>query len=465
MKKIVTTLLFLAVLAVNISSVQGQERAKDKNLATWSLGIKGGIDYFRVEPYATATTDWWWKGSWRSYALQASWSAPFVFVEYTANHWFGVGLELAWLHYNRGLKESSYVPGTLNTFAPKGVYYGHTADAVLYGSVNLTNLVAPYRRGGWRVLSVYINGGFGGGWYHYRTPDDKSDKGGNNFVCNGGGNALTFLGMASITTAFNVSKVWELFMEGQYRSYTKENMGGFTAPGHSVDAITFLLGIRWKLGNPKASDKQHTRNELAQDNGAELLAEAIAAKKTAEDGVAAANQRVDDLEGRVKNLENAPKATRDDLDGAAKNLPVVDDSAPKATKDELEDAIKNLQRQINDLRNNQATSGTTSFRDIRFNTDSHELTAESMAILDQVFNVLNNDAWTMLEVFGYTDNVASSTYNQKLSERRANEVKAYLVKKGLDASKIKTIGRGIRGSENSVYGRAENRRVDFRVSK
>ena len=436
MKKIVTTLLFLAVLAVGVSSAQ--ERAKDKNLAKWSLGIKGGIDYYRVEPYATAPDSWWWKGSWANYALQASWAAPFVFVEYTANHWFGIGLELGWLHYNRSLQKRAFVAGTQNTYAPAGMYWGNTADAVLYGSVNLSNLVAPYRKGGWSKLSFYINAGAGGAWYRYKTPvtDDKYS------------NHLSFLGMVSATTAFNISKVWELFIEGQYRSYTKEDMGGYTAPGRSVDAITFLVGVRWKLGTggKKSSDAGHERNALLKDNGAELLAEAIAAKKAAEDGITAANQRADELEGRVKNLEDA-------------------NTTPKATKDELEEAIKNLQKQIDELRNGQATSGTASFRDIRFKTDSKELTPESMTILDEVFNVLNNDAWSMLEVFGYTDNVASAEYNQKLSERRANTVKEYLVKKGLDAAKIKATGKGIRGNENSAEGRAENRRVDFRVSK
>jgi len=433
MKKIVTTLLFLAVLAVGVPSAQ--ERAKDKNLAKWSLGIKGGIDYYRVEPYATAPDNWWWKGSWKDYALQASWAVPFVFVEYTANHWFGVGLELGWLHYNRSLKERAFVRGTQNTFAPAGMYWGNTADAVLYGSINLSNLVAPYRKGGWSKISFYINGGVGGGWYHYKTPEDAKYQ-----------SHLTFLGMVSATTAFNVSKVWELFVEGQYRSYTKEDMGGFIAPGRSVDAITLLVGIRWKLGTggKKSSDAGHERNDLLKDNGAELLAEAIAAKKTAEEGTAAANKKADELEGRVKKLENAQ---------------------PKATKDDLDEAIKNLQRQIDELRRGQALSGTASFKDIRFKTDSHELTYESTRILDEVFNVLNNDVWNTLEVFGYTDNVASAAYNQKLSERRANAVKEYLVKKGLDGSKIKAIGRGIRGYENSVEGRAENRRVDFRVSK
>lgn len=48
----------------------------------------------------------------------------------------------------------------------------------------------------------------------------------------------------------------------------------------------------------------------------------------------------------------------------------------------------------------------------------------------------------LILVSGYTDRLGSQQYNQKLSERRANAVKAYLVKKGVDASKIDTMGMG-----------------------
>ena len=48
----------------------------------------------------------------------------------------------------------------------------------------------------------------------------------------------------------------------------------------------------------------------------------------------------------------------------------------------------------------------------------------------------------LILVSGYTDRLGSQQYNQKLSEKRADAVKAYLVKKGLDGSKIETMGMG-----------------------
>jgi len=48
----------------------------------------------------------------------------------------------------------------------------------------------------------------------------------------------------------------------------------------------------------------------------------------------------------------------------------------------------------------------------------------------------------MILISGHTDRLGSQQYNQKLSEKRAESVKAYLVKKGIDASKIETMGMG-----------------------
>jgi OOP family OmpA-OmpF porin len=47
-----------------------------------------------------------------------------------------------------------------------------------------------------------------------------------------------------------------------------------------------------------------------------------------------------------------------------------------------------------------------------------------------------------INISGYTDRIGSVQYNQKLSERRANAVKAYLVRQGADAAKIETTGYG-----------------------
>ncbi|NBO15990.1 MAG: OmpA family protein, partial [Betaproteobacteria bacterium] len=67
---------------------------------------------------------------------------------------------------------------------------------------------------------------------------------------------------------------------------------------------------------------------------------------------------------------------------------------------------------------------------------------------------------------GHTDSVGSDAYNQKLSVRRAEAVKAYLVTKGIEKNRIYTEGKGERSpvaDNKTAAGRAKNRRVEVEV--
>lgn len=68
--------------------------------------------------------------------------------------------------------------------------------------------------------------------------------------------------------------------------------------------------------------------------------------------------------------------------------------------------------------------------------------------LDEIAAALNADtSISDITITGYTDRLGSEKYNQKLSERRANAVRDYLVSKGIDGSRLKAVGRG---EENPV---------------
>lgn len=71
-----------------------------------------------------------------------------------------------------------------------------------------------------------------------------------------------------------------------------------------------------------------------------------------------------------------------------------------------------------------------------------------------------------IQITGYTDNTGTADYNQKLSEQRASTVKDFLVKNGIDPSKITIVGRGMNDpiADNATKeGRAKNRRVEVMV--
>lgn len=114
-------------------------------------------------------------------------------------------------------------------------------------------------------------------------------------------------------------------------------------------------------------------------------------------------------------------------------------------------------------RDTGAAGGESQFNDVLFDFDRSEITAAGQKILDNAAEVVNSGAYKSLKinVAGHTDEVGSEGYNQALSERRANAVRSYLVKKGVDASRIHTFayGEGSPKADNATEeGRALNRR-------
>lgn len=102
-----------------------------------------------------------------------------------------------------------------------------------------------------------------------------------------------------------------------------------------------------------------------------------------------------------------------------------------------------------------------------FATGSSQLLPGAGEKLDEVVNAANQFPDIRLDVTGYTDNVGDAQSNLKLSQDRADAVKAYLVNKGVAADRISTKGFGENNpiADNATSeGRAKNRRVEVRYS-
>lgn len=99
-----------------------------------------------------------------------------------------------------------------------------------------------------------------------------------------------------------------------------------------------------------------------------------------------------------------------------------------------------------------------------FDVDSAQLSTEFLSAYQKIADVLKRYPKTVVWVVGHTDSTGSETYNQRLSERRANSVASYLNARGVDAQRLKSEGRGenepIAGNQTEE-GRRMNRRVDI----
>jgi OOP family OmpA-OmpF porin len=101
-----------------------------------------------------------------------------------------------------------------------------------------------------------------------------------------------------------------------------------------------------------------------------------------------------------------------------------------------------------------------------FDFDRALVKPEGKAALDDLMRKLQGMDTEVMIAVGHTDSVGSDTYNQKLSLRRADAVKAYLVSKGLDQARLYTEGKGETqpiADNATAEGRARNRRVVIEV--
>jgi outer membrane protein OmpA-like peptidoglycan-associated protein len=104
--------------------------------------------------------------------------------------------------------------------------------------------------------------------------------------------------------------------------------------------------------------------------------------------------------------------------------------------------------------------------DVLFDFNSAGLRSSSRDSLREMGSVFDKYANTTISVQGHTDSVGSASYNERLSERRADTVANYLENMGVRSSRIQTIGYGEsrpRSSNSSASGRQSNRRVEIKV--
>jgi len=335
-------------------------------------------------------------------------------VDYTVNPIVGIGVEY---NYNDYSHPYTYM-GTA------GDLVCGTHDAMLYGSVNFSNAFSPYRTGFWKNLNIYGDFGRGIAFYHFSLENGD-------IVSNSTTSPPVWLGKLGLNAEFTLTKSFNLSFEGQYRIYDTRKMASSTN-SRSCDAMIFIVGLRYKFAS---GTLKHARNISLCEYSPRPVPVII--NKTFVKG------DTDETLNRLKAIEK-----------------------------ENADLKQKMQKQQNDAKvlvTNKEGIVNISIESIDFVTGSSELSLVSTQILDQAAGILkNNPSWSEFKIYGHTDYVGTTEYNQELSESRALAVKNYFLSKGVPGLKVITTGLGENkpiDTNDTPIGRQNNRRVEFEITK
>ncbi|MCC5867766.1 MAG: OmpA family protein [Gammaproteobacteria bacterium] len=172
------------------------------------------------------------------------------------------------------------------------------------------------------------------------------------------------------------------------------------------------------------------------------------------------------LEARTMEADSAradARSARADADSAREQAEIARLRADAAAQDTAE-----LRRQIEELNARETDRGlVVTLGDLLFATGRSDLTGGAGPNLDKLANFLREYPDRTVLIEGHTDSVGSESSNFLLSERRADSVKSYLVRQGIESGRISTAGLGqgspVAGNDTAT-GRQQNRRVEVIIS-
>jgi len=369
------------------------------NLCRFSLGIKGGVNYLRLSDQK----------------VQPEGGA---FLEITMNPLWGFGLEYMYIKNNRDATRHS------GGFDLESTVH----DVTLFGSVNLSNIVAKYRSNCWQKWNLYANAGAGISIYDWELKNtNRSDNG------------VVPVAVAGLGLEFNAAKWLALGLDGQYRWHTNTEFIGGNG-GRSIMGAN--LSARFKFGG-----ERNVRNKVLVEYDPRI--------EVSEDAVS--RKQFDDLATRLEDRLAAQDASLQKLQAQV--------DATKDTIAALREKVKTPTVRYIPTKGETAII-QTAFSQLEFESGRAVILPSSYESLDELVKLLKQHPEWSISLKGYTDNTGSAATNLRLSKERADAVKTYLVNKGIRASAIQTFGFG---SENPIAtnstpeGRAMNRRVEIEI--
>ncbi|TNE55272.1 MAG: OmpA family protein [Bacteroidetes bacterium] len=160
-----------------------------------------------------------------------------------------------------------------------------------------------------------------------------------------------------------------------------------------------------------------------------------------------------------KKKDNTSTGTNKAKDSDGDGVADTDDHCPDVAGSKKNNGCPEMKKEVKEVVD-KAVAG------VQFETGKDVMLESSHTRLDAIAALMKANPAYKLSIYGHTDNTGSHETNMDLSQRRAQSVKNYLIKKGIDAKRMTTKGFGEskpKASNDTEEGRARNRRVEFNL--
>lgn len=212
------------------------------------------------------------------------------------------------------------------------------------------------------------------------------------------------------------------------------------------------------------------RKIKAEDDAAQLKAKQDAELSAQQSQLAAQQSQAEAAQQAAKRAEaDAAAAEAEARAQAARQAQAAAEQSAQQAAQQTAQMREKLKDQLNQVLQTKETARglIVNMSDVLFDFNKYTLKPDAREKLAKVSGILLAYPGLKLQVEGYTDNVGSDEYNQKLSEQRADGVRDYLESQSVKDANITAMGYGKSdpiADNSTAQGRAENRRVQLVVS-
>jgi outer membrane protein OmpA-like peptidoglycan-associated protein len=217
------------------------------------------------------------------------------------------------------------------------------------------------------------------------------------------------------------------------------------------------------VGKYAALDLQAAKNELQEAESAAMKHDEADIAQPAY--LAAQTARLAQIKASAKADDTRVAAGQTERDRIQLNARTAEVDSAKLARDQATQKASALQSEVDALNAKPTDRGLVlTLGDVLFDTGKAGLNPGASRNLDHLVQFLTQHDDRRVEIDGYTDSVGTDSFNLDLSQRRADTVKAVLVSRGIDSSRIVSRGYGKEfevASNSEAGGRQLNRRVEI----